>query len=309
MNHDAGAFDRVAREIGGEDVVARLAALSSSDFTSLMLDVTRRRAAAETPASVLRRYRDDRFVRPSGFPWRATRAAEDVLLGCLPDGTELVTLAPLAPLGAHSAVATVSQHKVVTTIRACEVAADPTNALALEAAVRRLDARRAAGAAGQRVRLAAIQRVVRAQRFVPGMAAHFGLFAMVAAGRDEGSLRFETAALAEHLRFAVGGLRAAGAPEVVLALTPLSDAGERLAAAAGEEFAGTGIRIEMVPAEAGRQAYYRHLCFKVHAVSYGARTEFGDGGFTDWTARLLASEKERLLIAGYGTERLGAFTS
>jgi hypothetical protein len=50
----------------------------------------------------------------------------------------------------------------VTAIRACEVAADPANALALEAAVRR--ASRPPGT----VRLAAIQRVVRAQRFPAG---------------------------------------------------------------------------------------------------------------------------------------------
>jgi hypothetical protein len=29
-----------------------------------------------------------------------------------------------------------------------------------------------------------------------------------------------------------------------------------------------------------------------------------DGGFTDWTRRLLGSEKERLQIGGLGTERL-----
>jgi hypothetical protein len=298
MSQDAGAVDRVTREIGGPDVVARLAALSASDFTSLMLDVTRRRAAAETPASVLRRYRRDRFTRPSDIPARAARRAEDTLLRCLPDGTELVTLAPLVPLGAHSAVAPVSQHKVMTTIRACEVAADPTNALALEAAVRRQDA------PGELVRLAAIQRVVRAQRFAPGMSAHFGLFAMVTAGRDEGSLRFELAALAEHLRFAAGALRAVGSPAVTLAVTPLSDAGERLAAAAREQFAGTEVAVVAAPAEAGRQAYYRHLCFKVYAVADGVTTEIGDGGFTDWTARLTGNGKERLLISGFGTDRL-----
>jgi hypothetical protein len=309
MSHDAGAFDRVAREIGGPDVVARLAALSASDFTSLMLDVTRRRAAAETPASVLRRYRRDRFTRPSDIPWRAARAAEDTMLRFLPDGTELVTLAPVVPLGTHSAVAPVSQHKVMTTIRACEVAADPTNALALEAAVRRQDAPRQPGAPAQRVRLAAVQRVVRAQQFAAGMASHFGLLAMVTAGRDEGSLRFETAAVAEHLRFAVAGLRAVGAPGVVLALTPLSDAGERIAAAAGEELAGTAASIVAAPAEAGRQAYYRHLCFKVYAVADGVQTEIGDGGFTDWTARLAGNGKERLLISGYGTDRLATLAS
>jgi len=198
-----GAVDRVAREVGGMELVDRLAALSGSDFTTVMLEVVRRRAARETPATVLRRYRHDRFVRPGGTPWRPARRAEDALLGCLPPQTEVVPLAPLVPLGTHSALATVSQHKVVTAIRACEVAADPTNALALEAAVRR------AGRASEFVRLAAVQRVVRAQRFPAGWAAHFGLFATVTAGRDTGSGRFEQAALAEQFRFAVAALRGA----------------------------------------------------------------------------------------------------
>jgi hypothetical protein len=32
--------------------------------------------------------------------------------------------------------------------------------------------------------------------------------------------------------------------------------------------------------------------------------EAGDGGFTDWTAQLLGSRKERLLISGYGIDRI-----
>src|ERR1700753_3550589 len=67
------ALDRVAREIGGTEVVDRLAALSGSDFTTVMLEVARRRAARETPATVLRRYQRDRFVRPGGLPWRSGR--------------------------------------------------------------------------------------------------------------------------------------------------------------------------------------------------------------------------------------------
>ena len=117
--------------------VERLAALSGSDFTSVMLEVARRRAARETPASVRRRYASDRFTQPGRTPWRSIRQAEDALLGCLPPDVEMLTLAPVVPLGTHSALATVSQHKVLSTIRACEVAADPTNALALEAAGRR----------------------------------------------------------------------------------------------------------------------------------------------------------------------------
>jgi hypothetical protein len=291
------ALDRVAREIGGTELVDRLAALSGSDFATVMLEVVRRRAARETPATVLRRYQHDRFVRPGGAPWRAARRAEDVLLGCLPAGTEVVPLAPLVPLGTHSALATVSQHKVVTAIRACEVAADPTNGLALEAAVRR------AAEPRELVRLAAIQRVVRAQRFPAGWSAHFGLFATVTAGRDQGSRLFEQAAVAEQLRFAVAALCAAGVPRVQVALTPLSDDGERIAAALALESADVVADHDRV----GGRGYYRDLCFKVNALVDGTPTEIGDGGFTDWTARLLANAKERLLIAGYGLDRLAAF--
>jgi hypothetical protein len=290
------AVGRVAREVGGTEVVDRLAALSGSDFSTLMLEVARRRAARETPASVLRRYRRDRFVRPGNTPWPSLRRAEDALLGCLPPEVEMVPLAPLVPLGTHSALATVSQHKVVTTIRACEVAADPTNALALEAAARR------AGGRFDVVRLAAVQRVVRAQRFPAGWAAHFGLFATVTAGRDRGDLRFERSALGEQFQFAFSALRAAGVRRVQAALTPLSEAGKRMAAEAAD---GSG-DIVMDNERVGGRGYYRDLCFKVNALVDGEVEEIGDGGFTDWTARLLSDEKERLLIAGYGVERLAS---
>ncbi len=298
----AGAVDRVAREVGGTDVVDRLAGLSGSDFTTVMLEVVRRRAGRETPATVLRRYQRDRFVRPGGTPWRAARRAEDVLLGCLSAETEVVTLAPLVPLGTHSALGPVSQDKVVTAVRACEVAADPTNALALEAAVRRTGG---AGGSGV-VRLAAVQRVVRAQRFPDGWAAHFGLFATVTAGRDIGGRRFEVSMLGEQLRFAVAALRAAGVPRVEVALTPLSAAGERIAAETAAALASANAEIVTDGDRAAGRGYYRDLCFKVNALADGAVVEIGDGGFTDWTARLLANGKERLLITGYGTDRLAA---
>jgi hypothetical protein len=280
-----------------------------------MLEVTRLRAARETPASVRRRYSRDRFTTPGHAPWRALRRAEEALLACLPADVEMLTLAPVVPLGAHSALATVSQDKVLTTIRACEVAADPTNALALEAAVRRVHDRTTT------VRLGALQRVVRAQRFErdpgpgPGPQAHFGLFGLITAGRDEGDYRFERRALAEHLRFAVSSLAAARLRYVQLALTPLSEAGERIAAAVtsdlgGDRAPGTAAVIVLDHTRSKGRGYYRDLCFKVNARidgrHPGALHEIGDGGFTDWTQQLVASRKERLLISGIGVDRLAA---
>jgi hypothetical protein len=168
------------------------------------------------------------------------------------------------------------------------------------------------------VRLAAVQRVVRAQRPPAGWAAHFGLFATVTAGRDQGSRRFELAALDEQLRFAADALRAAGVRRVQVALTPLSEAGERIAAATAEALAAAApsAAVVMDHERAGGRGYYRDLCFKVNALVDGpvggavdgAWEEIGDGGFTDWTARLLADGKERLLITGYGIDRLASLT-
>ena len=64
----AAALARVLPAIGGMATVQRLAALSGSDFTSVMLEVARRRAARETPASVRRRYSRDRFTQPGRYP-------------------------------------------------------------------------------------------------------------------------------------------------------------------------------------------------------------------------------------------------
>jgi hypothetical protein len=55
---------------------------------------------------------------------------------------------------------------------------------------------------------------------------------------------------------------------------------------------------------AGR-AYYKDVCFGVDSVhSDGSRSNLSDGGLVDWTARLLADAKERLLISGLGSERV-----
>lgn len=330
-------LDRVLPRIGGNGVIDQLAALSGSDFTSVMLEVARRRAARQTPASVLRRYEQDRFVRPGQVPAMALRRVEDVLLGGLPGDVEVVSLAPLVPLGTHSALGPVSQDKVVSTIRGSEVAADPTNALALEAAARRARARGAPPAGQARpapVRLAGVQRVVRAQQVpdAPGFFAHFGLFALATAGRDTGSLEFERSALTGQLRIAIhgvsealvaggaeaageartasGGGTEAGAADVRVVLTPLSDQGERIAAAvtAGLRAGGTAEIVIDRERQAGR-GYYRHLCFKVMVHAGGEPAEIGDGGFTDWTARLTANAKERLLICGMSTDRLATLSA
>ena len=49
--------------------------------------------------------------------------------------------------------------------------------------------------------------------------------------------------------------------------------------------------------------YYTGLCLRISpTASDGVRYPIADGGFTDWTARLLQDKKERLLTSGIGSE-------
>jgi hypothetical protein len=352
MGSQEGALlRRVLGKAGDAGLLPALAdRLSGTDLTSLLLEVMRRRTERISVADVMRQYLADRFVSPAPVDFRALRRVEDVMLAALEDDFEVLTLAPLMPLATHFAVAAVDPRNVVATIRRTEVAADPTNGLALEAAVRRRRLLDADARSAQAVRLAAIQRVTRAQHFEgPVSFAHFELFAAVTSGRDTGDYAFERQHLIEHLRFAVRGLVATGASEIKIALTRLPEAGgvagaasaASAAAAAGTASAAVaagaagaggaagaagagGAAAEVladvenvfadVPAvcvadaperERGR-AYYRFLCFKIYAGFPGSSelTEISDGGFTDWTARLLGNRKERLLISGHGLDRL-----
>jgi len=170
--------------------------LPPTDLQTLLMTVARARARKVTAARVMQRWSQDRFVRTSSCDPRRLARLEARLWDLLPDRFAGVELSPVAPLGTCSALAPVDQHRIVSTVRGTEMLSDPTNALAIEAATRR----REQGVQG-RVDLAACHRVVRAQTFAPGNAAHFRLFALVSSVRDRGSGRIQAELLIDHISF------------------------------------------------------------------------------------------------------------
>ncbi|WP_210583576.1 hypothetical protein [Streptomyces sp. GESEQ-35] len=280
--------------------------LSGGDLTTLLLEVFRRRADRLSPADVMRRYRSDRFVAPAPTRFTALRRAEDAFVAALSDDFEMLVLAPVLPLAAHSGVASVDPRKVIATIRGSEVAADPTNGLALEASVRRSLALAADPRSNVPVRLAASQRVTRAQHFDnPGMLAHFQIFGLVTAGRDTGSRSFEYQQLAQHLRFAARALAAAGSQRTQIRLTCLEDSNrpviERIR---GDLAALPGASVVEDPDRTTGRGYYTGICFKIFAGVDDQQLEVADGGFVDWSQLLTGNRKERLLISGFGIDRI-----
>ncbi|WP_406629514.1 hypothetical protein [Amycolatopsis sp. WGS_07] len=290
-----GPLPRVLAGPGGQAADV-LTTLPGADLTTLQLEVARRRAAKLRGPDVLRRYREDRFATPAPLPFETLRRVEDALLSAAPPEFERIQLSPVTPLGTHSTVAGLAQHRVVPTGRGTEVAADPTNGLALEAAVRRT------GSAP--VRLATLQRVVRAQPPAPGLYAHFSLFAAITAGRDRGSLAFEREHLVEHARFLTDAVRAAGAKSAGFLVTTLDSRFADFAASVQEALPDVAVADD--PDRAVGRDYYSGLCFTVTGDFGAGPAPVGDGGFTPWTARLLGNAKERLIISGIGVDRVAS---
>jgi hypothetical protein len=303
---------RILREIGDEGLVDRLAeGLSPSDLQSLLLAVYRRRAGALAPRDLVNQYRRNRFVQPAQASPTALLEFDALAYSLLPPDFEPVELSPLAPLGACSALGTVSQNNVVSTIRNTEVCSDSTNVLALECARRRRHDR----ASGQ-VKLCASHRLLRAQRFEgPASFPHFRLFALCTAGRDEGSFRFETGALAEQINFYVRLLNEARTlgyqvEDVRVSVTALDERRiETLQTgvldALAARYPGVTVRFDQ-QRQSGR-GYYVEACFCIHARDRaGTDYMLVDGGLTTWTQQLSSNRKERLLSSGIGSERLCA---
>jgi hypothetical protein len=303
----ANADHRVWQQVTADPRAALNDELSPADLQTLLLDVSRRRAARVTPSRLTQRWRQDRYVRPAAGDPRQIWRLEARLWELLPREFAGVELSPVAPLGTCSAVGPVSQDRVITTVRGSEVVSDPTNVLALEAAERRRQS-----AAHQPVHLAACHQVLRGQPFdAPGFFQHFRLFALVSSARDQGSGTTEAALLTTHLRFwsrALGELLPERAVEIRFTVFGFPPLGERMrdTVLPALQPPPAKVTIEEDPARDRARGYYERGAILVDVAGDAGWQEIGDGGFTSWTAQLLGDAKERCFISCLATSRLAA---
>ena len=277
--------------------------LDPSDLHTLLMSVSRTRASKVTPSRLMHRWQHDRFVRPSPADPRRLWRVEGRMWDLLADEFDAIDLSPVAPLGTCSVVAPVDQHRIVSTTRGSEVVSDPTNVLALEAALRRKRD------PTQPVHLASCHRVLRAQPFRgEGLYQHFRVFALLSTGRDRGSASTEAEMLISHLRYWIRAVTDIAPGVAVRAEFTCFDSPILLArfndtvldslrplpidASVGEE-----------PTRQRARGYYNAGALRI-VVGDSDICEIGDGGFTDWTAKLMGDQKERCLVSCISTERL-----
>ena len=302
---------RIERQVGLPGLAAALGEkLNPSDLQSLLLEVYRQRVRRRRPADLLADYKTNRFIRPSPVSPTLLLDWERKAFATLPSDFQTLALAPVGPLGAVSILSSVDQNWAIATIRNSEVVSDSTNILALECAHQRQALLEKDRKSTESVHLAASHRLTRAQNFQdPQALAHFSLFGLCSAGRDQGGMVFERETLRRHIAFFLRAIQTFIVSEmpVEVVLTDFQDPPrdtilEMIAAQIRADFPTATVRFD--PLREHSRGYYVDLCFKIYAWDSGQEVELADGGVVDWTQQLLSSAKERMVISGIGSERV-----
>ena len=279
-------WERPARKIGAEAMDA-LESMSSPELTSLLLELFARRARKLSVHDIRRRFESDAFVVPSTVDQRAFTKLDAHLLEQMPPHFEAVELSPLAPHGTVSTLGPVYPHNVMATIRGQEVLADATDVMALMCAQRR-DTQ-------DEVHLCTTQRLVRAQRVRETFhTQHFRILSLCSAGRGDA---FAMRGIVEHIRIQLHLLSTL--PEefrrAALRVTLAAENFDEL-----REMLGPDVIIARDEERLVKTSYYQRVAFKVWVDDL----PLGDGGLTDWTARIRNDRRERLVTSAIGTEML-----
>jgi len=281
--------------------------LSPTDLQSLLLEIYRRRVKNLRPINVYRQYRENRFVKPSLIAAEKYTAFDAFAFRSLPDDFETIELSPVAPLGCCSAIASVNQNNIISTIRNTEVCSDNTNVMALECVQRRRQNPE------ETVKLCSSFRVLRAQKFSePAAFAHFRVLSLCTAGRDTGNFGFEIESITEHVQYYLDLIDSSqksgyqtGKIHVVMSafdVDQLSAVEQKIIKPLIKKNSKIIFNIDQNRTEA--RGYYVSVVFQIYVSDKkGAQFLLVDGGLTDWTQQLLSSKKERLLISGFGSER------
>lgn len=303
-------IDRIIEKTGHADLIDALTKkISSSELNSLMLEIYRTKSEGMTPPELLKRYASNRFVKPSRLsPIEFMELEADILKTAESFSFVPVELSPLAAFGSCSVVAGVNQNNVVSSLRDTEAVADATNSLALH--ICDLKKRMKSGTeSSHAMRFCAVHRHVRTQMYEdPNSLPHFKLFCMVSADRDAGSYRFEKEALLEHLRVYERIFRNSGyAGDILIKFTERGkypDSEGFMERIESHLRGKTEAKMEFLRDPSGAEnRYYRGVQFKIHLDLEGGEFEVADGGFVDWSQKLLQNRKERMMISGLGLER------
>lgn len=295
-------IENVLEKAGNENLINELTTrLSQSEITTFLLALSKEITNKNTPNDVLSKYESNRFVKPSKLNPVKVKQIEILMLEMAEaSGFSPVLLSPASPLGSCSVIAKVDQNNVISATRGLEFIADSTSMLAIYLANgiknRTIDNTK------NSVHLSATCRVIRGQMFKSNtFVPHFGLFTIVSSGKDTGSYGFEKDAIAKHIGFYISYFGDRLGHELKVSLNIRNGYTDKMGFVDRIHYhlRETYPYIDfIVNREENDNTYYQGLNFKISVNDI----EIVDGGFVDWTRKLLGNKKERLLTSGAGVD-------
>jgi hypothetical protein len=307
MDHSKAINNIVEKLEDKHELLEFLSGIPLSELHTLLLEVYRKRSHQMSHGDLLKNYAANRFVQPSQVnPVKLKRLEIELLQIAERLLFPSIQLSPVAPLGSCSVVAAVDQNKIISALRGTEVVADATNVLALHLC--HLLKTGEINHASDWIRLSTTHRHVRAQFYdKPGLLPHFHLLCMVTSGKDKGSYSFEKQALIEHLNVYRTIFRSLFHTSIRVKLskrvgyTDSEGLVQRLSDWIEKELPEINVTEDHNQVT---NSYYSGVQFSIIASIKGQDLNIGDGGFVDWSQKLLDNKKERMLISAIGIERL-----
>lgn len=289
------ASTKVWRRIGVHAREALLRTLNPIELRTILADVARSRASNQTPADLIKRWREDKLLQPSMLDPREALPITAKLWEVVPPEFVGVTLGQLTSLGSGIHLGGLGQNRVVTTMRGTEVLADPKHGLALEASRRRRNGH-------SRVHLATHARCTHAWDHSEE-SSHELRFALVSSAPDGGGLSTEADLLDLHLdywREIMGTVVPRGRIELTVWDSTLAGL---------IEARGTRDGVIVVDSASDERRPWRNpyttAAFRFVVDGDGDEAhEVGDGGFVTWTQALTRNRKDRCLVSGVSVDAI-----
>ncbi len=289
------ASTKVWRRIGVHAREALLRTLNPIELRTILADVARSRASDQTPADLIKRWREDKLLEPSMLDPREALPITAKLWEAVPPEFVGVTLSQLTSLGSGIHLGGLGQNRVVTTMRGTEVLADPKHGLALEASRRRRNGH-------SRVHLATHARCTHAWDHSEE-SSHELRFALVSSAPDGGGLSTEADLLDLHLdywREIMGTVVPRGRIELTVWDSTLAGL---------IEARGTRDGVIVVEGTSDERRPWRNpyttAAFRFVVDGDGDEPhEVGDGGFVTWTQALTRNRKDRCLVSGVSVDAI-----
>ena len=289
------ASTKVWRRIGVHAREALLRTLNPIELRTILADVARSRASNQTPADLIKRWREDKLLAPSMLDPREALPITGKLWEVVPPEFVGVTLSQLTSLGSGIHLGGLGQNRVVTTMRGTEVLADPKHGLALEASRRRRNGH-------SRVHLATHARCTHAWDHSEE-SSHELRFALVSSAPDGGGLSTEADLLDLHLdywREIMGTVVPRGRIELTVWDSTLAGL---------IEARGTRDGVIVVEGTSDERRPWRNpyttAAFRFVVDGDGDEPhEVGDGGFVTWTQALTRNRKDRCLVSGVSVDAI-----